>query len=177
VDVSVSLDGPPEIHDKYRLGFKGEGTHAETIRGLQLLRSAGIEPGLIIVCNPGTDPERVMAYVVEELGIEQFDVLPPDANHNDNPPPIDDYFIKLFDVWYDKYASQGVRISTLDAMIQGLLGEVSISDTIGLGPIDTVTLMPDGSLEPLDVLRIAGDRSTRTDSSVQKNALQAVQAV
>jgi uncharacterized protein len=31
VDISVSLDGPPEIHDKYRLGFKGEGTHAETI--------------------------------------------------------------------------------------------------------------------------------------------------
>jgi uncharacterized protein len=25
VDVSVSLDGPPEIHDKYRVGFKGEG--------------------------------------------------------------------------------------------------------------------------------------------------------
>jgi len=175
VDVSVSLDGPPDVHDKYRLGFKGEGTHAETIRGLQLLRAAGTEPGLIIVCNPGTDPERVVSYVVEELGIKQFDVLPPDANHNDNPPPIDDYFIKLFDIWYDKYAAQGVRISTLDAMIQGLLGEVSISDTIGLGAIDTVTLMPDGSLEPLDVLRIAGDRSTRTDSSVQKNPLQAVQ--
>lgn len=175
VDVSVSLDGPPEIHDKYRLGLKGEATHADTIRGLQVLRASGLEPGLIVVCNPTTDPERVVSYVVEELGIKHFDILPPDANHNDNPPPIDGYFIKLFDVWYDKYAAQGVRISTLDAMIQGLFGEVSISDTIGLGPIDTVTLMPDGSLEPLDVLRIAGDQSTRTDSSVQKNPLQAVQ--
>lgn len=175
VDVSVSLDGPPEIHDKYRVGFKGEGTHAETVRGLALLRAADIEPGLIVVCNPATDPERVVSYVVEELGLKQFDVLPPDANHNDNPPPIDDYFIKLFDVWYDKYANQGVRISTLDAMIQGLLGEMSVCDTIGLGPIDTVTLMTDGGLEPLDVLRIAGDGSTRTDSSVLKNALQDVQ--
>src|ERR687888_18076 len=140
VDVSVSLDGPPDIHDKYRLDFKGEGTHAETVRG-----------------------------------IKQFDVLPPDANHNDNPPPISDYFIKLFDVWYDKYAAQGVRISTLDAMIQGLLGDLSVSDTIGLGPIDTVTLMTDGSLEPLDVLRIAGDGSTKTDASVHKNSLQDVQ--
>jgi uncharacterized protein len=175
VGVSVSLDGPPEVHDKYRLDFNGRGTHAETVRGLELLRGAGVDPGLIVVCNPATDPERVVTYVVDKLGIKQFDVLPPDANHNDNPPPISDYFIKLFDVWYDKYATQGVRISTLDAMIQGLFGEVSLSDTIGLGPIDTVTLMTDGSLEPLDVLRIAGDGSTRTDSSVQKNSLQDVQ--
>jgi uncharacterized protein len=132
VDVSVSLDGPPEIHDKYRLDFKGQGTHAETVRGIKLLRAAEIEPGLIVVCNPGTDPERVVSYVVEELGITQFDVLPPDANHNDNPPLIGDYFIKLFDIWYDKYAARGVRISTLDAMIQGLLGDLSVSDTIGL---------------------------------------------
>jgi uncharacterized protein len=59
-------------------------------------------------------------------------------------------------------------------MIQGLLGDLS-SDTIGLGPIDTVTLMTDGSLEPLDVLRIAGDGSTKTDTSVHKNSLQDVQ--
>lgn len=175
VSVSVSLDGPPEIHNRYRIGMKGEGTHAETIHGLNLLRAADIEPGLIVVCNPATAPESVLAYVVDELGIKQFDILPPDANHNDNPPPIDDYFIRLFDVWYDRYAAQGVRISTLDAMIQGLLGEMSISDTIGIGPIDTVTLMTDGSLEPLDVLRIAGDGYTRTNSSVLKNALQDVQ--
>jgi uncharacterized protein len=35
--------------------------------------------------------------------------------------------------------------------------------------------MTDGALEPLDVLRIAGDGSTKTDSSVQRNALQDVQ--
>jgi hypothetical protein len=33
------------------------------------------------------------------------------------PPALADYFIKVFDVWFDKYAGQGVRISTLDAMI------------------------------------------------------------
>jgi uncharacterized protein len=117
----------------------------------------------------------VLAYVVEELGIKQFDILPPDATQADNPPPIADYYIKLFDVWFDKYAVQGVRISTLDAMVQGLVGSVSVSDTIGFGPIDTVTLMTDGSLEPLDVLRIAGNGSTASNSSVFQNALQDVQ--
>jgi uncharacterized protein len=113
--------------------------------------------------------------VVEKLGIKEFDILPPDATHSDNPPQISDYFIKLFDVWYDKYAAKGVRIRTLDAMIQGLVGNFSVSDTVGLGPIETVTLMTDGSLEPLDVLRIVGDGSTKTNSSVLNNALQDVQ--
>jgi len=68
-----------------------------------------------------------------------------------------------------------VRITTLDAMIQGLLGSFSVADTIGLVRIDTVTLMPDGTLEPLDVLRIAGDGSTRTAVSVFDNGLQDIQ--
>jgi len=175
VRVGVSLDGPAEINDRHRVDHKGQGTHAGTLAGIACLRDAGIEPGLISVCNPATDPEAIMRYVVEELGIKGFDILPPDATHHDNPPPIADYYIKLFDAWYDRYAAQGVRITTLDAMIQGLLGSFSVADTIGLVRIDTVTLMPDGTLEPLDVLRIAGDGSTRTAVSVFDNGLQDIQ--
>jgi uncharacterized protein len=175
VSASVSIDGPAEIHDQFRVDFKGKGTHAATLRGMELLRAAGIQPNIISVCNPASDPARLLAYIVDELGIKEFDILPPDAKHGDSPPPIDTYFIKLFDIWYDIYAARGVRISTLDAMIRGLSGRLSLSDTIGLGPIDTVTLMTDGTLEPLDVLRIAGDGSTATHSSVFANKLQDVQ--
>jgi uncharacterized protein len=175
VSVTISLDGPPDINDKHRVDFKGRGTLAATLRGLDCLRAAGIEPGLISVCNPSTEPERIVAYIVEELGIFHFDILPPDATHSDNPPPIADYFIRLFDVWFDRYAERGVRISTLDAMIRGLTGHLSVSDTIGLGPIHTVTLMTDGSLEALDVLRIAGAGSTASNANVSDNALQDVQ--
>lgn len=174
VSVSVSVDGPPDIHDAYRVDFKGKGTHADTVRGIAQLRAVGIEPGLISVCNPATDPRRILAYVVDELKIDSFDILPPDATHLDDPPPIADYFIALFDEWYDNYAARGVRISTLDAMIQGLMGNQSLCDTIGLGPIDTVTLMPDGSLEPLDVLRIVGDGSTATETDIFRHSLQAM---
>lgn len=175
VYVTVSVDGPKKIHDKNRIDHKGRGTHADVLRGLKHLRAGGIEPGLITVCNPETDPEQIISFVVDKLEIKHFDILPPDATHADNPPQIADYFIKLFDVWYDRYAAQGVRISTLDAMIRGLVGNFSTADTIGLGPIETVTLMSDGSLEPLDVLRIVGDGSTKTDVSVLKHAIQAVE--
>lgn len=175
VGVTVSLDGPAAIHDLVRVDFKGKGTHAATLRGLQLLRDAGCEPGLIAVGNPATDPAQLLGYIVDELGIKQFDILPPDAKHGDNPPPIDGYFVKLFDVWYDSYAARGVRISTFDAMIRGLSGFYSASDTIGLGVVETVTLMTDGTLEPLDVLRIAGDGSTATQVTVLDSELQDMQ--
>jgi uncharacterized protein len=174
VAVSVSLDGPEEINDKYRVDMKGHGTLAQTLKGIECLRNGGVEPALISVCNPSTDPEKVLAFVVEELGFPEFDILPPDATHVDNPPPIADYFIKLFDVWFDKYAARGVRIATLDAMIRGLVGKLSLSDTIGLGPIETVTLMTDGSLEPLDVLRITGDGATASKLNVRSNAIKDV---
>jgi len=175
ISVSVSIDGPAEIHDKYRLDMKGKGTHAQTLAGVENLKKVGIEPGFISVCNPDTDPEVLLRYVVDELGVKNFDILPPDATHEDNPPPIHDYYIKLFDVWYDDYAEKDVRISTLDAMIQGLIGEPSGADTIGLGPIETVTLMTDGTMEPLDVLRIIGDGSTKTDINVFDQPIQDVQ--
>ncbi|MCB1511496.1 MAG: radical SAM protein [Hyphomicrobiaceae bacterium] len=175
VSVSVSIDGPPDIHDKYRIDFKGLGTHAGTVKGIEALRAVDHHPGIISVCNPSTDPEKLLAYVVDELGVDRFDILPPDATHADNPPPIDEYFIRLFDVWYEKYAARGVRITTLDSMIAGTMGGQSCSDTIGLGPIDTLTLMTDGTLEPLDVLRITGNASTKTDTSVHNHSLQDAQ--
>lgn len=175
VFVTVSVDGPEAIHDKNRVDMKGRGTHADVLRGIEHLRAGGVEPGIITVCNPATDPEEIISFIVDKLGIKHFDILPPDATHADNPPQIADYYIKLFDVWFDRYAAQGVRISTLDSMIRGLVGNFSTADTIGLGPIETVTLMSDGSLEPLDVLRIVGDGSTKTDLNVLKDAIQAVE--
>jgi hypothetical protein len=109
------------------VGFQGRGTLAPTLRGIDCLRAAGIEPALISVCSPSTDPERVLTYIVEDLGIKQFNIFPPDATHSDNPPSIADYFIKLFDVWFDRYADQGVRISTLDARIRSLTGNLSVA--------------------------------------------------
>jgi uncharacterized protein len=173
--VTVSVDGPAEIHDRHRVDHKGRGTHADVLSGLETLRAGGVEPGIITVCNPATDPEQIISFVVDQLGIKGFDILPPDATHADNPPQIADYFIKAFDVWYDRYAAQGVRIVTLDAMIRGLVGNISAADTIGICPIETVTMMSDGSLEPLDVLRIAGDGSTKTELNILSHAIQSVE--
>jgi len=43
-DVNVSLDGPPEVHDRYRPMLGGGGSYAQAVRGLHHLLEAGRPP-------------------------------------------------------------------------------------------------------------------------------------
>lgn len=49
IEVSISLDGPKEIHDSYRIYKNGKGSFDDTWRGTQKLREAGELSG--VVCN------------------------------------------------------------------------------------------------------------------------------
>lgn len=49
VRVGVSVDGPAQLHDRYRHTRGGKGTHARVMRGLQQLRAHGIDCHAIAV--------------------------------------------------------------------------------------------------------------------------------
>ncbi|MBC8085711.1 MAG: radical SAM protein [Phycisphaerae bacterium] len=174
VSVTLSIDGPREVHDRSRIDHHGRGTFDKTLRALQIMRDGGKDPGVLSVCNPAMDPESLCEFFVHELGLKAFDFLVPDANYEDAPGPIAGFYTKLFDLWYDKYSSQGVRIRFIESIATGLLGRESHSESIGYGPTSTVTLLTDGSLEPLDVLRTAGSGFTRTKYNIQSHELQDV---
>jgi uncharacterized protein len=107
--------------------------------------------------------------------LRNFDILVPDANHDAVPVSIAEYYKQLFDLWYERYAPQGIKIRLMESMVKGLLGAFSRSESIGYGSISTTTLLTDGSLEPLDILRTAGYGFTRTKLSVFTNDLQDVE--
>jgi uncharacterized protein len=174
VRITLSIDGPKRTHDARRLDFAQRGTFDRVMAGLQVLREAGIEPGVIAVCNPKDDPAATLRFFVEELGLKNFDILMPDATHDEPPPPsVARYYKGLFDAWY---AAGDVYVRIIDSLVAGLLGLDSNTDSIGLAPITTVCVLTDGSIEPLDVLRIAGDGSTRTQVNVFEHDLHAIQA-
>lgn len=174
VGVSISIDGPAVYHDRYRVDHKGRGSYDDTVRGLRILQSHGVGPGVIAVCDPSTDPEPVITHIVDDLKVRTLDILPPDYNHDNNPAQIGNYFNTLFDIWFVKYAKDGIRLRVLDGIVQGLAGNAPVTDSCGYGPVHTLTLLTDGSLEPLDVLRIRGDGSTSTDMNVFENKFQDV---
>ncbi len=174
VRVTISVDGPRAVHDRNRLDFKGRGSYDRVVSGLATLREAGIEPGVLAVCDPTTDPEELASFFVDDLGVD-FDVLVPDATHEDAPPSIAAYYTKLFDLWYDRYAARGVRIRFLDSVSRGLLGIPTRSESIGYGAITTMTMLTDGSLEALDILRTARFNITRSEINVLTHELQDIE--
>jgi uncharacterized protein len=172
VAVTVSIDGPKEVHDRFRIDLMGRGTYERTVACLQTLRAAGVEPGVLAVCDPESDPTRVCDFFVRELGLTGFDILVPDATHEDRPKSISRFYKALFDLWYDRYSAQGVRIRYAEHLAKGALGLPTHAESIGYGPIGTITLLTDGSIEPLDVLRIAGTGFTKTNLNIETHRLQ-----
>ncbi len=52
--VGVSLDGPKEIHDKYRFDAKGEGTYSRVMKSIQLLKQHKVEFNILSVITKTT---------------------------------------------------------------------------------------------------------------------------
>src|SRR5690606_13218969 len=59
--VGISVDGPPDLHDTYRVDRGGHPTHAKVMRGLRLLRQHRVEFNTLTVVNRrnATEPRRV----------------------------------------------------------------------------------------------------------------------
>jgi uncharacterized protein len=175
IGISVSVDGPQEIHDRHRIDHKGRGSYDSMKRGLTLLKEAGLGAGVIAVCNPETKATDIADHIVSDLGVNHFDVLPPDYTHEDNAPAISQYYIELFDYWYGALQSKSVGIRFFEGIIETALGREPKTDSIGYAPVHTVTLLPDGKLEALDVLRIAGAAVTRSTLNIFDHSFQDVE--
>lgn len=57
IGACVSLDGPPEVHDKYRHYLLGRGSFGQALRGFEHLVEAGVKPNTISTI---VDPEDVL---------------------------------------------------------------------------------------------------------------------
>ena len=88
VRVAVSIDGTEAIHDKVRPNLGGGGSHREAVRGFTWLKEADVDPSIIAVCDPESDPAATLHFFAETLGCDQFDILPPDLNHHNAVRPI-----------------------------------------------------------------------------------------
>lgn len=81
IAVGVSLDGPPEIHDRHRKARSGRGTYALTMRGIAKLRAGGIPFHVIAVISEHSlgVPEKLAEAFIESgaasigLNIEEID--------------------------------------------------------------------------------------------------------
>ncbi len=75
--IGLSIDGPAELHDKYRYDKKGEPTFTKVLNGLKLLKKHGVEYNALVVVNRhnGDHGRRVYTYL-RDNGIEFLQFIP-----------------------------------------------------------------------------------------------------
>ena len=75
--VGISIDGPPELHDKYRYDKKGKPSSADVLRGLRMLHKHNVEYNVLCVLNRhnGDYPLEVYNYF-KGLGAQFMQFIP-----------------------------------------------------------------------------------------------------
>jgi uncharacterized protein len=76
--VGISIDGPRELHDAYRVDKKGRPTFERVIKGFDLLRAHDVDVNVLCTVNAANQdhPLDVYRYFRDELGIRHIQLIP-----------------------------------------------------------------------------------------------------
>jgi uncharacterized protein len=76
--VGISIDGPHELHDSYRVDKKGEGTFDRVMRGLRLLQKHSVEYNVLTTVNRinADYPLEVYRFMRDEVRIDWIQFIP-----------------------------------------------------------------------------------------------------
>ncbi|MDW3681614.1 cyclophane-forming radical SAM/SPASM peptide maturase YhhB [Cupriavidus sp. CV2] len=160
--LSVSLDGPQPINDRFRIGKRGEGTHNDAVRGIQLLRdhleSDALFSGVLAVINPLSSPREVYQYL-KGLGAPSIDFLYRDGNHTTLPfakasfesTEYAEWLVEVLDVYLADAAPPRIRF--LDDLIKLCLGGRGVKEGSGQMDFGIAIIDSDGSVTKNDTLK------------------------
>lgn len=177
VSIGVSIDGPQEVHDRYRLDHRGRPTHEKTVRGIRRLVLAAKEgrvspPGALVVIQPEYDAGSVLSFMVHELEVRSMDFLLPDATWEAPPDStlLGKYLCDLFESWV-ALGDPTVDVRILKSAVSLFLGGPSYLG--GFGPIgsNAMTVLSNGAINGDDFLRPCGDHVIDLGLHISSTAL------
>jgi uncharacterized protein len=129
--LGVSLDGPPDLHDRRRVDAAGKPTSKRVQETIAELHANGLQFGVLMVVDEDVvklGPERLLTYFLE-IGVERVGLLnvipantPSEEFRGETYIPwrkFVDFLIELFRVWWPTYAD---RISFRE--LSDLIGKV-----------------------------------------------------
>ncbi len=76
--VGLSVDGPREMHDAYRIGKKGQGTFDDVIRGWNVLQAHGVDVNILCTVHAANadQPLEVYRFFRDDLEARYIQLIP-----------------------------------------------------------------------------------------------------
>ena len=156
--VGVSLDGPAEIHDRYRRNRGGEPTHALVRRGIEHLRRHGVEFNILVLVSDANVKRgrEVYRYLVDE-GFYYHQYIPCVEFRADGclqPYAVGggewgDFLCAIYDEW-QKADSRRVSIRLFDSILGYLVDGLRNVCTMGRDCRQYLVVEHNGDVYPCD---------------------------
>jgi uncharacterized protein len=160
--ISVSIDGPAEVNDKFRLTQGGKSSFDKTLNGISLLRNhrdaSFLYSGTLTVINPDFQPHYIYEFL-KSLGSPKVDFLYRDGNHDRFPVGKSSFQSTEFGDWlcslWDCYVADPspVPIRILDDIAKLILGARNQKEGLGLSDFSIAIVDTDGSIAKNDTLK------------------------
>jgi uncharacterized protein len=185
VSISVSIDGPKPINDRFRIDHKGESTFEKLLVGIEKLRSHRASKlmysGLLAVIDPLSDPSSVY-WFLKGLGAPSVDFLYRDGNHSNLPFGKDSFNSTEYGSWltglFETYLSDPtpIRIRLLDDMMKIAMGGRGIKEGVGEIGYGIAIIDTDGTITKNDTLKSTFDGADKfsTKWNVQNDRLSKI---
>jgi len=155
--LGCSLDGPPSIHDKFRLNAAGKPSHASVIKGLEILKKHQVEFNILVLVSQANvkEAKTVYRYLVENgYYYQQYIPCVEVDDHGEllpfsiNGAEWGEFMCELFDEWYpDRYQ---VSIRHFDSLLFKLVDGVSNVCVLGRNCCQYFVVEYNGDIYPCD---------------------------
>jgi uncharacterized protein len=127
--VGLSLDGPADLHDAFRVKAGNGGTHKAVLKALELLKKAGVFVNVLCVVHArnAAEPDRVYEFY-RQVGASYLQFLPlagPEnrsgSSHAASNDQLARFFCRIFDLWIADDVGK-IVIQTFDEALRPLWG-------------------------------------------------------
>ena len=156
--IGISIDGPKEMHDVYRVDKSGKPTFKKVIKGLRLLQKHGVEYNVLTAVNNvnSRHPLEVYKFLRDEAKTDWMQFIPVVERINRDgsflyqegdrvskrsvlPGQFGDFLSTIFDEWVKNDVGK-VYVQTFEAAARNWLGMPAsgmcvFNETCGLGPV------------------------------------------
>lgn len=157
--IGISIDGDMRTHNKYRLDISGNATYLKVLHALHLLQSKGAQVNVLTVLTShlANHPDQYYRFLQKER-ITWTQLIPclPSLEATNNtyalqPKAYADFFVRLFDLWYEEAQKGTIRsISLFDDIFALFQGKMPIQcGRLGTCQAQFV-IEADGSVYPCD---------------------------
>jgi len=124
--VGISLDGPEQYHDHYRLDRAGNGTFHRVMTAIETCRKHKVEFNILVLLNDKNveAPDELFDFFMGQKirylqfipCIEKDSVTGKIADFSITPKQYGNFLIRIFDRWYD-YGHEKVSVRIFDSIL------------------------------------------------------------